>query len=196
MSEPGAICVFCGSSSGSEPRYAEIAREMGETLARRGIRLVYGGGSVGLMGIMADAALAAGGEVYGVIPRALWEREVGHAGLTDLRVVETMHERKALMADLSDGFVAMPGGLGTMEELFEVWTWGQLGLHEKPYGLLNVAGYYDPLIRFLDHMVEERFVKQEYRDLLVVDPGVEPLLDLLSAARPAPAPRWIDRDQI
>src|SRR5687768_3375935 len=145
------ICVFCGSSTGSNPAYRHVADGLGRAIARSGRRLVYGGGNVGLMGVVADAALADGGEVTGVIPRHLVEREVAHAGLSELRVVDSMHQRKQSMADLSDAFIVLPGGLGTLEEFFEVWTWGQLGLHRKPYGLLNVAAYFDPLLTFLDH---------------------------------------------
>src|SRR5919199_3791597 len=175
------VCVFCGSSPGADPAYAAAARRLAEVLVRRGIGLVYGGGSVGLMGVLADAALAAGGEVTGVIPRALQAREVGHAALPDLRVVETMHERKALMAELADGFVALPGGLGTLEEFFEVWTWAQLGIHAKPCGVLNVGGYFDPLLAFLDHAVAEGFVRDAYRAMLLVAAEPAPLLDRLAA---------------
>src|SRR5688500_12889688 len=152
-----AVCVFCGSSTGADPRYVEAAKAMGGEVARRGLTLVYGGARVGPMGALADAALAAGGDVIGVIPKPLMGKEVAHAGLTQLRIVNSMHDRKALMAELSDGFVALPGGMGTMEELFEVFTWGQLGLHAKPAGLLNTAGYYDPLIKFFDHAAKQGF---------------------------------------
>lgn len=161
-------------------------------MAAAGQRLVFGGGRVGLMGVTADAVLAGGGVAIGVIPRNLMEREVGHRGLTELRVVETMHDRKAMMAELSDAFVALPGGIGTMEELFEVWTWGQLGLHRKPIGLLNAGGFYDPLLRFLDDMVAERFLRSETRSLLVVSNDVDELLDRLREAVPPPVPKWID----
>lgn len=191
-----SLCIFCGSSAGADPDYGLAARALGAELARRKVRLVYGGGSVGLMGVLADAALAAGGEVTGVIPRTLWEREVGHTGLTDNHVVETMHERKALMAELSDAFLALPGGIGTMEELFEVWTWGQLGLHRKPYGILNLRGYYDPLIRFLDHMVDEKFLLPQVRGMVVVGDRHDDLLDRLAAHRPAPFERWIEKREI
>jgi uncharacterized protein (TIGR00730 family) len=152
------ICIFCGASPGREPRYAALAAETGDALARRGIGIVYGGGRVGLMGALADSALAADGEVIGVIPRGLVERELAHPGLTELRVVETLHERKALMADLSDAFIALPGGLGTLEELSEVVSWAQLGLHSKPFGVLDSFGYFDDLLRFLDHAVGEGFL--------------------------------------
>jgi uncharacterized protein (TIGR00730 family) len=174
------ICVFCGSSRGSRPAYADAARRMGTELARRGLGLVYGGGRVGLMGILADAALAAGGEVIGIIPEALLAWEVAHASLTDLQVVASMHERKARMADLSDAFIALPGGFGTLEEFCEVLTWSQLGLHRKPCGLVNVDGYYDPLLALLDHAVTERFVRPEHRALVLEATEPERLLDLLA----------------
>lgn len=187
-----SICVFCGSSPGARPEYADAARLLGGAMAVNGQRLVFGGGRVGLMGITADAVLAGGGVAVGVIPRNLMEREVGHRGLTELHVVETMHERKAMMAQLSDAFVALPGGIGTMEELFEVWTWGQLGLHRKPIGLLNVGGFYDPLLRFLDGMVGERFLREETRSLLLVSSTVDELLARLEDAVPPAVPKWID----
>jgi uncharacterized protein (TIGR00730 family) len=160
MKAISSLCVFCGSSSGQDPRFSQHASEFGTFLAQAGIRVVYGGGHVGLMGTLADAALAAGGEVVGVIPQKLVERELAHATLTKLHVVTTMHERKALMASLSDGFVALPGGLGTLEEFFEVWTWAQLGYHDKPLGLLDVDGYFAPLLAFLEHAVEQRFIAE------------------------------------
>jgi uncharacterized protein (TIGR00730 family) len=166
---------------------------MGRLLGETGRRLVYGGGRTGLMGALADAALNAGGEVIGIMPRHLVEREVAHVGLTELHVVTSMHERKALLAELSDGFLAMPGGLGTLEELFEVWTWGQLGLHRKPYGLLEVNGFFAPLLHFLDHAVTEGFIRQEYRDLLVVDDDAPALLTRMEAMHPPALPRWLDR---
>ncbi|HEX8831567.1 MAG TPA: TIGR00730 family Rossman fold protein [Longimicrobium sp.] len=161
------VCVFCGSSAGNRPVYAEAARATGRALAERGIGLVYGGGNVGLMGEVADAVLAAGGEVIGVIPRQLMEREVGHGGLTTLEVVGTMHERKARMADLADGFVALPGGFGTLDELCEVLTWSQLGIHAKPCGVLNVDGYFDTLLALFDHAVGEGFVRPPHRALVL-----------------------------
>ena len=179
------ICVFCGSRTGTRPAYTEAAREMGALLAARGIGLVTGGGKVGLMGVVADAALSAGGEATGVIPRTLLEREVGHEGMTDLHVVETMHQRKAAMAALSDAFVALPGGIGTMEELFEVWTWSVLGIHAKPVGLLNVDGYYDDLLRFLDGSVDEGFFHPAHRTRLVSATSPEALLSLLTTAHEA-----------
>lgn len=184
------ICVFCGSSEGRRSAYLAAARRVGASLARRGVGLVYGGGKVGLMGALADAALAAGGEVIGVIPEFLEAREIAHRGLTDLRVVRSMHERKAVMADLSGAFLALPGGFGTLEEFCEVLTWGQIGLHHKPYGLLNVEGYYDPLLRMFDHALAEGFLGPAFRALVrdAVDPDA--LIDHLLAARPAPLDKW------
>src|SRR5512143_1572135 len=176
-----SICVFCGSSTGLSAGYETAACSFAESAAQRGIRLVYGGASVGLMGAIADAALRNGGEVVGVIPRALVDREIAHRGLTELHVVDTMHERKAMMAELSDAFVALPGGLGTLEELFEVWTWGMLGLHTKPYGILNVTDYYSPLIRFLDHASDEGFIRPAQRAMLVVEDDATRLLDKLAS---------------
>ncbi len=190
-----SLCVFCGSSPGASPAYAAAAAGLGAELAARGTTLIFGGGKRGIMGVLADACLAGGGRVVGVIPAHLWERELGHTGVTEMHVVASMHERKARMAELADAFVALPGGIGTLEEFFEVWTWGQLGLHAKPLGLLNTAGYFDPLIRFLDHMVDERFLGADQRDLVLVEKEVGPLLDRLGAAHPLPGPRWIARDQ-
>jgi uncharacterized protein (TIGR00730 family) len=186
------VCVFCGSSNGANPVYLEAARAMGRALAGRGIGLVYGGGSTGLMGVVADAALEAGGEVVGVIPRALQLRELAHGGLTALHVVGSMHERKARMAELADGFIALPGGMGTLEELAEMITWAQLGLHAKPVGLLDVAGYYAPLTAFFDRATAEGFIRREHRGLVVV--GTEPgaLLDRFAAWTPPQIERWID----
>ncbi len=190
-----SVCVFCGSSPGVDPRYAEAARDLGQYLAERDIQLVYGGGRVGLMGILADAVLAGGGRALGVIPRSLWDREVGHTGLTDLRVVETMHERKALMAAHADAFIALPGGIGTLEEFFEVWTWGLLGLHEKPYGLYDVAGYYRPLAGMIDHMVDQGFLQERFREMVVVADSREALLSGLAAFRPPTVQKWVDLQQ-
>ena len=178
-----SICVFCGSSPGASRQYLDAARAFGVAAARRGLRLVYGGASVGLMGALADAALSAGGEVIGVIPRALVDREIAHRGLTELRVVETMHERKATMAQLAGAFVALPGGLGTLEELFEVWTWGMLGLHDKPYGILDAGGYFAPLIRFLDHARDEGFIRPAQHAKLVVATSSDELLTALLGER-------------
>lgn len=189
------VCVYCGSSPGARPEYRAAAEHVGALLVERGIGLVYGGGDVGLMGTVADAVLAAGGEVIGVIPEALLAKEVGHQGLTELRVVASMHERKMLMADLSDGFIAMPGGIGTVEEVVEVFTWLQLGLHRKPVALLEVAGYWAPLVAFLDHSVQERFVKPEHREMLLVGDDAGALLDAFAGWEPRDAPKWIDREQ-
>ena len=173
------LCVFCGGNAGRHPAYAAAARELGHSLAARGIGLVYGGGKVGLMGVLADATREAGGEVIGVIPRAIVDRELAHAGLSELRVVDTMHERKQLMHQLSDAFVALPGGFGTLDELFEALTWSQLGLHDKPCAVLNVAGFFDPLLAFLDHAVKEALLKSELRTRLKVAGTVEGLLAAL-----------------
>lgn len=181
------ICVFTGSRHGTLPEYRKAATRLGCVLASRGYGLVYGGGNVGLMTVVADAVLEAGGDVTGVIPDALVSKEVAHGGLSDLRVVGSMHERKALMAELSDGFIAMPGGIGTMEEFFEVLSWTQLGLHDKPCGLLNVCGYYDNLIAFLDRAVKDDFVKPKHRALMIVEPSPEPMLarfERIWSARP------------
>jgi len=185
-----SICVFCGASPGANPVYAEAAAALGRELAQRGMTLVYGGGEVGLMGVVADAALAAGGEVIGVIPQSLQDSEIGHHGLTRLEVVEGMHARKARMAELADAFIALPGGLGTLEELFEVWTWGQLGYHGKPLGLLEVNGFYAKLIGFLDHLVDERFVRSQHRGMLQVRETPQDLLEALAAWEPDLVPRW------
>ncbi|MDQ3855471.1 MAG: TIGR00730 family Rossman fold protein [Chloroflexota bacterium] len=175
------ICVFCGSASGRAPTYAAAARELGELLAKRGIGLVYGGGNVGLMGELADAVLDAGGRAIGVIPQQLVDREIAHGGLTELHVVENLHQRKALMAELADAFLTLPGGVGTMEELFEVWSWGRLGLHSKPCGLLNVDGYFDSLRTLTDQMVTEGFLEPEYRKMLLIEEQPSVLLDRLTA---------------
>lgn len=176
-----AVCVYCGSSHGNREAYVAAARELAGELVRRNLRLVYGGASVGLMGELADRVLALGGEVIGVIPEALVRKEVAHRNLTRLHVTASMHERKTLMAELADAFIALPGGIGTLEELFEVWTWAQLGLHRKACGLLNVAGYFDELLRFLDQTVTAGFVKAEQRSLLQVAPTAAPLLDILGS---------------
>ena len=185
------VCVFCGSSNGRRPAYARAARAFGAALAERGMGLVYGGGSIGLMGVVADAALAGGAEAIGVIPQALARREIAHHGLTRLEVVPSMHVRKARMAELSDAFVALPGGIGTLEELFEVLTWGYLGIHAKPTGLLDVGGYFRPLIRLLDHAVEEGFLRPAHRKLVVVDRSPARLLERLARHRVPHATRWI-----
>ncbi len=185
-----SVCVFCGASTGADPAYRQAAIALGQELARRKLTLVYGGGAVGLMGIVADAALTAGGEVIGVIPESLKNKEIGHTGLTRLEVVDGMHARKARMAELSDAFIALPGGLGTFEELFEVWTWGQLGYHGKPLGLLEVNGFYSKLTAFLDHVVGEGFVREHHRDMLQMSESPQALLDALDAWQPVVAPKW------
>ena len=190
-----SICVFCGSSPGRRTEYHAAARALGAALAMHEIKLVYGGGRVGIMGILADAVLAAGGSVTGVIPDHLWEREVGHTGLSELHIVHSMHERKAMMANLSDAFVAMPGGVGTLEEFFEIWTWGQLGLHKKPFGILNVAGYYTPLVQLIDHMVTERFLPEQHRALVLIDDNPARLLTRLSTHRPETFDKWISAEE-
>jgi len=189
------VCVYCGSNGGSRPAYARAARDLGTLLARHGLELVYGGGRVGLMGTLADAVLAAGGHVIGVIPESLVAREVGHLGLSDLRVVGSMHERKALMVELADAFIALPGGFGTLEEFCEVLTWAQLGLHRKPHGLLNIEGFYDPLLSFFDHAAAEHFIRPIHRELVITETDPERLLDLLARAQPPELDKWIDRDQ-
>ena len=189
-----SVCVFCGSNGGADPAYLDAAARTGRALAQRGLRLVYGGGKVGMMGAIADAALEAGGAVVGVIPQQIFDLEIGHEGVDDLRVVGSMHERKALMADLCDAFVALPGGIGTFEELFEVFTWAQLGLHRKPLGLLDVAGYYAPLEAMLDHAVDQRFLRPQTRAMLVRDDSLDALLERFADWRPPTLQKWIDRD--
>lgn len=188
------VCVFCGSSNGVRPEYLVMARALGQTLARRALGLVYGGASVGLMGAVADAALAAGGTVIGVIPATLDKKEIAHRGLTELHVVDSMHTRKQLMADRADAFIALPGGLGTMEELFEVLTWRLLGIHQKPAGLLDVAGYYDPLVTFLKNTIAEGFLQPAQLQLHVAS-DADILLDALEHAPPVRVEKWLDRSQ-
>jgi uncharacterized protein (TIGR00730 family) len=188
------LCVFSGSSVGRQAAYLEAATSLGAMLAAAGIGLVYGGASVGLMRAVADAALAGGGDVIGVIPQSLVEREVAHKGLQDLRIVGSMHERKALMAELSDGFIALPGGIGTLEELFEVWTWAQLGHHTKPCGLLNVSGFYDGLSAFIDHLVKERFLRQPHRNMLIVEDSGEAMLAAIRGYTAPKVAKWLDRE--
>ncbi len=187
------ICVYCGSSSGKRTDYVESARALALELLGNEVGLVYGGASVGMMGEIANTVLAGGGEVIGVIPQALVDKEVSHGGLTELHVVESMHERKKLMADISDGFIALPGGLGTLEELFEVLTWSQLGFHKKPCALLNVKGYYDDLSRFLDHAVEEQFIKPIHHKMLLVEENPKELLKAMAAYQPPAVDKWIGR---
>ena len=195
MPELSSICVFCGSNAGADPAYLRAAEAVGRGLAQRGIQVVYGGATVGMMGVLANAARGAGGEVIGVIPQAIFDREIGHTGLDDLRVVGSMHERKALMAELSDAFIALPGGIGTLEELFEVYTWAQLGIHAKPLGLMDVVGYYQPLVAFLDHAVQERFLRPEVRTLLAMSDDLDDLLAALEASEPVAGHKWIELDE-
>ncbi len=189
------VCVFCGSSIGNQRAYSEAAEALGAVLAERGIGLVYGGGNVGLMGVIADAVMAGGGNVIGVIPQSLADREIAHTGVTELRVVDSMHARKAMMAELADAFIAMPGGVGTFEEFFEVVTWTQLGLHRKPCGLLNVNGFYAPLVVFIDQAVTEGFIKPVHRAAIVVDSDPGRLLDTLGTIKLPDVPKWIDRTE-
>nr|WP_295899951.1 TIGR00730 family Rossman fold protein [uncultured Bdellovibrio sp.] len=186
-----SICVFCGSSAGAQPEYMTAARNLGKTLAANKITLVYGGASVGLMGAVADEVLAHGGHVIGVIPKILSTKEVAHLGLTDLRVVDSMHSRKALMAELSDGFIALPGGFGTFEELCEIVTWSQLGLHQKPIGVLDVLDYYKPLKELVNKGIEEKFIREQYKDLVVFANSSEELLQKFSTYQPLDVPKWI-----
>jgi uncharacterized protein (TIGR00730 family) len=190
------LCVFCGSNRGARPEFDQAARNLGMTLADEGIALVYGGGRVGLMGVLADAVLERGGEAIGVIPHALDTKELAHDGLTELHAVDSMHERKALMADLSDGFIALPGGLGTFEEFFEIVTWAQLGIHTKPCGLLNVAGYYDRLIAFLDDAVKERFIKPQHHELILVEHDQRRLLERMRRYSAPATERWVRRENL
>jgi uncharacterized protein (TIGR00730 family) len=189
------LCVYAGSNPGAHPDYAAAAERLATLLAERGIGLVYGGGDVGLMGVLGDSVLAAGGEAIGVIPQALMDREIGHRGLTELRVVGSMHERKALMAELSDGFVAIPGGIGTLEELIEVYTWSQLGLHGKPMGVLDVRGYYEPLAAMLDAAVREGFLRPAHRAALVFSGDPVELLERFEGWSPPTATKWLDRTE-
>jgi uncharacterized protein (TIGR00730 family) len=195
MKKIASLCVYCGSAAGGSPTYADAARALGRELVRRDIGLVYGGGNVGLMGAIADEVMANGGRATGVIPEALMKREVGHHGLTELHVVKDMHERKAMMAELADGFIAMPGGFGTLEELFEVTTWAQLGLHQKPIGLLNVNGFYDRLTSFASHLVAEGFVRPDHAQLLMHAPDAVGLLDQFEHYVPNIKVKWLEREQ-
>lgn len=188
------ICVFCGSNVGARPEYRAEAWVLGEAIVRRGLTLVYGGGNIGLMGVLADAVLELGGEVIGVIPDSLMRKEVGHTGITDLRVVESMHERKAIMSDLSDAFIAMPGGLGTFEEFFEIVTWAQLGIHRKPCGLFNVEGYFDKLLEFLNHAVDEEFLKPKHAKLVCASDSIEDLLTQLETFESPVVEKWMNRE--
>jgi len=196
VSEIRRLAIFCGSNPGARSDYVEAARSLGRLLAQRGIGIVYGGSNVGLMAALADAMMDELGDIIGVIPRMLVEREVANTALTDLRIVESMHQRKALMAELADGFIALPGGVGTLEEFFETWTWGQLGMHTKPCGLLNVAGYFDPLLEFLDHAVAERFVRDVHRAMVVVESDPAALLARFESYEPPRVVKWINAGTI
>jgi uncharacterized protein (TIGR00730 family) len=187
------LCVYCGSRPGSQPAYTEAAKNLARALVNRRIEVVYGGASVGTMGVLANTVLAEGGHVIGIIPQAVLGREVVHRGLSELRVVTSMHERKALMAELSDGFIALPGGLGTLDEVFEILTWGQLGLHQKPCGLLNIRDYYRGLVDFLDHAVSESFITEVHRAMLLVEEEPERLLDQFERYKAPAVAKWVDR---
>jgi uncharacterized protein (TIGR00730 family) len=190
------ICVFCGSSQGNDPAFVLAAKSLGQALAEKKIGLVYGGGNIGLMGIIADAVINSGGEAIGVIPQALVDKELAHRGITELRIVHSMHERKAVMAELSDGFIALPGGFGTLEEFCEVLTWAQLGLHEKPFGLLNICSFYDHFLQFLDHIVETRLLRPQHRALVLDATNVEDLLARVLSWNPNPLDKWIRPEEI
>jgi uncharacterized protein (TIGR00730 family) len=196
MVELRRICVFCGSSPGLKPAYLDATVRLAETLAGRDIGLVYGGARLGLMGVLADSMLGFGGEVIGVIPRSLVEWEIAHTGLSDLRIVETMHERKSLMAELADGFIALPGGMGTLEEFCEVLTWVQLGLHNKPCGVLDIEEFFAPLLTFFDHMVAQRFLRTEYRAAILAETEPDVLLDLFAEYEPTRVSKWIDLSDV
>jgi uncharacterized protein (TIGR00730 family) len=189
------ICVYCGSNPGKSPEFLESARSLARELVQREICLVYGGASVGIMGEIADTVLAGGGEVIGVIPQALVDKEVSHAGLTELKIVDSMHERKEIMADISEGFIALPGGLGTIEEIFEVLTWAQLGFHKKPCALLNVKGYYDKLTQFLNHAVAEGFIANTHREMLLVEEEPHRLLEIMATYSAPAVDKWIGRNE-
>ena len=192
MSEIRRLAVFCGSNPGARPEYVEGARALGRLLCQRRVGVVYGGSSVGLMAALAETVLEEGGDIIGVIPKMLVEREVAHRALSDLRIVDSMHERKALMAELSDGFVALPGGIGTLEEFFEIWTWAQLGVHDKPCGLLNIAGYFDPLLEFLDRAVAEKFVRDVHRSMVIVESEPEALLARFEDYEAPKVVKWLN----
>ncbi|CCO22610.1 TIGR00730 family Rossman fold protein [Maridesulfovibrio hydrothermalis] len=191
-----SICVFLGANPGNDPKYAQAARNMGTTLAKRNITTVYGGSKTGLMGILAESALEAGGKVIGVIPESLYKIEIAHNDLTELHVSDSMHERKALMAEISDGFIAMPGGIGTMDEIFEIFTWAQLGFHSKPCGLLNVDGYYDKLLSFLDSVVEQGFLKAMHKDKLVTATTPDLIIDAFADYEPPTGSKWVEKLEV
>lgn len=195
MNKLTSLCVYCGSSRGRLDTYTAAARALAQAMVERSIRLVYGGASVGIMGVVADEVLRLGGVAVGVIPEALMRKELAHAGLTELHVTPSMHARKTLMAELADGFVALPGGIGTFEEIFEIWTWAQLGFHRKPCGLLNVASYYDALAVFLDHAMAEQFVSPEHHQMLVVESDPAALLDRFLTYTPPALPKWLGRGE-
>ncbi len=195
MTSINSICIYCGSSPGRIEAYSQAAQALAAALVSRNIRLIYGGAGIGIMGMVADHVLKLGGQAIGVIPKALAHKEVAHPNLTELHVTQSMHERKMLMAELADGFIALPGGIGTLEELFEIWTWAQLGFHQKPCGLLNVAGYYDALISFLDHVAAEQFVKPHHRAMLMVEADPQLLLDRYVNYQPPPVKHWVNKDQ-
>lgn len=196
MSAIRRLAIFCGSNPGVRPDYVDAARSLGRLLAQRGIGVVYGGSNVGLMAALADAMQGERGDIIGVIPRMLVEREVANTALSDLRIVDSMHQRKAMMVELADGFIALPGGIGTLEEFFETWTWAQLGMHAKPCGLLNVAGYFDPLLEFLDHAVAERFVRDVHRSMVVVESDPTALLARFESYEPPRVVKWINAGAI
>jgi hypothetical protein len=195
MTPINSICVYCGSSPGRIEAYGSAGCDLAKSLVSRNIRLVYGGAGIGIMGMVADQVLKLGGQAIGVIPKALAHKEVAHKNLTELHVTQSMHERKMLMAELSDGFIALPGGLGTLEELFEIWTWAQLGFHNKPCGLLNVEGYYDLLIGFLDHVLAEQFVKKDHHAMLIVETNPDALLDRFINYQPPSVRHWVGKDE-
>ncbi len=195
MNQLKSICVYCGSSSGRSAAYASSARVLAHSLVNRNITLVYGGASIGIMGLLADQVLQLGGQVIGVIPKALAHKELMHKNLTELHITESMHERKMLMAELADGFIALPGGIGTLEEMFEIWTWAQLGIHNKPCGLLNIDGYYDTLIQFLDHMLAEQFVKKRQHELLIIASQPEKLLEIFINYQAIRTTPWLSKDE-
>lgn len=195
MNQIKRLCVYCGSSMGRSESYAQSAKALADSLVSHNIALVYGGASIGIMGTLADQVLQSGGQVVGVIPKALAHKEVMHQGLTELHITQSMHDRKMLMADLSDGFIALPGGIGTLEELFEIWTWAQLGFHQKPCGLLNVDGYFNALIEFLNHVQTEQFVKPHHHDLLIVESEPNPLLDRYFKFQPTETKQWVEKDE-
>ncbi len=195
MNRIESLCVYCGSSPGRREAYTQAARALAESLVERNIKLVYGGAGIGIMGAVADHVLRLGGQAVGVIPKALAHKEVAHDRLTELHITASMHERKMLMAELADGFVALPGGIGTLEELFEIWTWAQLGFHGKPCGVLNVEGYYDALVEFMDHVLAEQFVKPHQRAMLIVESDPDALLERYRAYLPPPVPHWVGKDE-